>query len=174
CGIWDPGILSYFSGRQFVSFDPLISAVDYQRPEVMIDPISYVRQQQVAYMFGVADLHAGQWRYVPLPPGTFDIVWLPYPDHDLGWQSPTGEQVHCVVVRPHGAAVPEFLTADDFPCGLLYPNDPARRRWITRDRDRLLAGVELQADTLRLQLAVPAAGAPLQLVVDGAAVRTFA
>jgi hypothetical protein len=174
-GLWDPGIISFFSARRCVSFDPLISAVDYLRPEVIGDPVGYVQRQRVAYMFGVAEQKDGAWQYWPLPKGRFDILWMPYPDQDVGWRdADPDKRVYCVVVRPRDAVVPEFLRPDDFPCGVLYPNDPARRRWITRDRDRLLAGVQLQADLLRLRLAVPAGGPPLRLLVDGRIEREFA
>jgi hypothetical protein len=182
-GLWDPGVISFFSDRHCISFDPLIGAVDYCLDLFVRRTVKdlaayvrdYVRRQRIAYMFGVAEQKDGAWQFAPLPAGTFDIVWLPWPDFDVGWQGDdTNQRVHCVVVRPHDAATPEFLRADDFPCGLLYPNDPARRRWITRDRDRLLAGVELQADALRLQLAAPPGAPALRLLVDGRAERTFA
>src|SRR5262249_36150419 len=73
-GLWDPGVISFFSARRCVSFDPLISAVDYLRPEVILDPVGYVKRQRVAYMFGVAEQKDGAWQYWPLPKGTFDIV----------------------------------------------------------------------------------------------------
>jgi hypothetical protein len=173
--LWDPGILSFFSDRRCTSLDPLIGAIDYLRIENIGDPAGYVRRQGVDYLWGVAERHGGQWGFVPLPPGTFDIVWMPYPDDDAGWrneQDPT-RRPHYVLVRPHNAVGAPFVRAEDLPYGVWYPNDPARRRFLYGDRDRLLAGVDSTADVIRLQVEVAPAAAALELRVDGATVRTF-
>lgn len=173
--LWDPGILSFFSDRRCISLDPLIGAVDYLRLENIGDPSGYVQRQGVDYLWGVAERNGDQWGFVPLPPGTFDIVWMPYPDDDAGWRSEQDQarRPHYVLVRPHGAAGAPFVRAEDLPYGIWYPNDPARRRWLYGDRDRLLAGVDSTADVIRLQVEVAAAAAALELQVDGVTVRTF-
>ncbi|MEY3162216.1 MAG: hypothetical protein RIT25_2207, partial [Planctomycetota bacterium] len=61
------------------------------------------------------------------------------------------------------------------PCGLLHPNDPQQRRWVTRDRDALLRGIVLDADVLRVQVDGEQAGGAVELVtVDGAVLHTLA
>jgi hypothetical protein len=110
-----------------------------------------------------------------MPKGTFDVLWMPHPEHDLGWVDPAGKKVHYALLRPRDTEGPAFLTPSDFPCGLLYPNDPGRRQWVTRDRDALLRGIELQADVLRLQLDGQLAGGPVELVdAAGVVLHTLA
>ena len=170
-GMWDPGIFTFFSERRVVSFDPLMNSLDYQSGD-LLDPVGYVERQRVAYMFGVADRRAdGVWNYVPLPPGAHDIVWLPYPDLSIGF-SPAKRQ-HFAVVRPRTSPAAAFLDVDDFPCGMLYPNDPARRRVVTRDRDRLVRGEAVAADIVRLWLALPDTAPPLELRADDEVVARF-
>jgi hypothetical protein len=173
-GLWDPGIVSYFSRSRCVSFDPLMNSLDYIQRQIY-DPWGYVQSQQIAYMVGAGVPAGDHFYFPPLPkrPGgseeEYEILWLPYPEHDLGW----GEPRFFILVRPRASQVPEFLTPDDFPYGVLYPNDPQRRRLLTGDRDRLLAGLDWQADTLRLKLDLPPDGAPVELLVDGAVRERF-
>jgi hypothetical protein len=169
-GIWDPGIVTYFSGKRLVSFDPLMNSLSYQQGDIL-DPVGYVKKRKIAYMIGVADHVGDQWRYIPLPPNSYEIVWLPYPDQGVGFGTTRNDNM--VLVRPLESPVPECLTAADFPCGTLYPNDPSRRRSITRDRDRLIAGRTPASDIVRLWLNVPTDGAVLELLANGLVVQTF-
>lgn len=166
-GIWDPGIVAWYADRRLISFDPLMNSLEYQRSDIL-DPIGYVAQHDVAYMIGVATREPQGWLYVPLPPGTFEIVWLPYPD------VPQAGRNHTVLVRPTTTPADAFLDAAQFPCGVLYPNDPARRRVCTGDRDRLLAGGVPAADVVRLWLDVPAEGPAVELFAGDSLVRRFA
>lgn len=169
-GIWDPGIVSYFSQRNLTSLDPLMNSLDYQRIEVIGDPVRYVRENRISYLMGVVHRVGEEWQYDPMPKGTFDILWMPHPEHDLGWVDPAGKKVHYAIVRPRDTEGPAFLGEDDFPCGLLHPNDPLQRRWVTRDRDALLRGIELQADVLRVQLEAGRTGGAVELVDEAGAV----
>ena len=174
-GIWDPGIVSYFSQRDLTSLDPLMNSLDYQRPEVIGNPVAYVRANRISYLMGVVHRVGEEWQYDAMPKGTFDVLWMPHPEHDLGWVDPAGKKVHYALLRPRDTEGPAFLTPSDFPCGLLYPNDPGRRQWVTRDRDALLRGIELQADVLRLQLDGQLAGGPVELVdAAGVVLHTLA
>lgn len=168
-GIWDPGIVSYFSSKRLVSFDPLMNSLSYQQTDIL-DPVGYVKKCKIAYMMGVASQQNGAWFYVPLPPTEHEIVWLPYPGHDVGFTE-VGDKF-MVLVRPLQSPVAECLDEDDFPCGILYPNDPSRRRVVTRDRDRLLAGESLAADIVRLWVNVPQGAPDLVLRADEQEVRT--
>lgn len=170
-GLWDPGIVAYFSGKRLVSFDPLMNSPDYLRHGVL-DPVAYVKAREIAYMFGVVRQEGDRWTFDPLPAGTYEIVWLPFPDHDIGFEQV--RKLHYAVVRPLASPVPEFLTLEQLPCGELYPNDPARRRRITTDRDRLVRGDAVAADSLRLWLDVPAGGGDLELRAAGSLIRRFA
>lgn len=159
-GCWDPGIVSYFRGGTTVSFDPLMNSLEYQRG-FLADPLGfpnrYVEQQQIGYLVG-AGLPGQPSGFGALPPApggpdpACEVVWQPYPDFDLGWS----ERRWFLVVRPLATEQPAWLAQVDFPFGIVYPNDPARRRIATGDRDRLCAGLEWQADVLRLQLELPA------------------
>jgi len=169
-GIWDPGIVSYFAGKRFVSMDPLMNSLHYQQVEIF-DPLAYIAKHDVAYMFGAGFLRDGQWLYGALPPGSYEVVWMPYPEHDVGWGM--GQGLRYMVVRPLEARAPEFLRPEDFPCGVIYPNDAARSRRVSRDLDRLRAGVVLAADVLRVDLTVPAGAVPVELRIDGSVVRRF-
>ena len=174
-GIWDPGIVSYFSQRDLTSLDPLMNSLDYQRIEVIGDPVRYVRENRISYLMGVVHRVGEEWQYDPMPKGSFDILWMPHPGHDLGWVDPAGKKVHYAIVRPRDTEGPAFLGEDDFPCGLLHPNDPQQRRWVTRDRDALLRGIVLDADVLRVQVDGEHAGGAVELVtVDGAVLHTLA
>lgn len=169
-GIWDPGIVSYFRGGRCVSFDPLMNSLQYQQrfvADFWSFPARYVQEQQIAWMVGASQV-GNQLVYPNLPPKAgskeppCEVVWLPYPDFDLGWTEKRWFQV----VRPANAPVPPILRDDDFTFGVLYPNDPARRRVLTGDRDQLLAGLDWQADGVRLQLQLPEVGTA-ELRVDG-------
>jgi len=158
-GCWDPGIVSYFRGGTTVSFDPLMNSRDYQRgflADPMGFPNRYVQDQGIGYLVG-ASLPGQPSGFGALPPApggpdpACEVVWQPYPDFDLGWS----ERRWFLVVRPLVTAQPAWLADVEFPFGVVYPNDPARRRLATGDRDRLCAGLEWQADVLRLQLALP-------------------
>ncbi len=174
-GIWDPGIVSYFSQRDLTSLDPLMNSLDYQRIEVIGNPVSYVRENRISYLMGVVHRVGDAWQYDPMPPGSFDVLWMPHPEHDLGWVDPAGKKVHYAVVRPRDTDGPAFLDEDDFPCGILHPNDPVRRRTVTRDRDALLRGTALDADVLRVRLDAQEAGGPVALVAgDGTVLHSFA
>ncbi|HLQ37177.1 MAG TPA: hypothetical protein VK348_05225, partial [Planctomycetota bacterium] len=124
-GLWDPGTVGFFSGGQCVSFDPLMNSIDYIRRQIA-DPQDYVRSQEIAYMVGAGNRVGEQLLFPPLPkrPGDrelpYEILWLPYPDHDLGWR----DVRYFMLVRPRNSPVPECLSADDFPYGVLYPDDP--------------------------------------------------
>lgn len=165
-GCWDPGIVSYFRGGTTVSFDPLMNSLEYQRG-FLADPLGfpnrYVAEQGIAYLVGasVPGQPAGFGALPPAPGGpdpACEVVWQPYPDFDLGWS----ERRWFLVVRPLATAQPAWLDTVEFPFGVMYPNDPARRRLATGDRDRLCAGLEWQADVLRLQLQLPE-GAEVEL-----------
>lgn len=170
-GIWDPGIVSYFSGKRFVSFDPLMNSLEYQQQDIL-NPVGYIKKCRIAYMIGVADRFQDRWRYIPLPPNEYEIVWLPYPDRGVGFGSSGSD--HTVLVRPLSSPVPAFLSENDFPCGILYPNDAKRRRVVTRDRDRLLNGEAKAADVVRLWLHLPGDGQLLELRANDQVVQSFA
>lgn len=169
-GIWDPGIVSYFRQGRCVSFDPLMNSLQYQQrfvADFWNFPARYVQEQQIAWMVGASAVgDPAVHPALPPRPGSneppYELVWLPYPDFDLGWNEPRWLQL----VRPAQAPAPAVLRDEDFPFGVLYPNDPVRRRILTGDRDRLLAGLDWQADGVRLQLQLPAQ-ASADLLADG-------
>ncbi|MCR9244067.1 MAG: hypothetical protein NXI31_03485 [bacterium] len=172
-GIWDPGIVAYFAGKRFVSLDPLMNSLAYQQG-LQKDPIgttyALLKDRGIAYMFGVAEKVDGLYRYANLLPDSFDVLWVPYPDTPTGFSEV--QAMHYVVVQPRDGFGPPSLRPSDFPCGVIYPNDSARRRVITTDRDRLVAGVPA-ADALRLWFEVPAGGSPLELLAGDRIVATF-
>lgn len=175
-GLWDPGIVSYFRGGLSISCDPLMNSDDYVA-RFAADPFgfpsTYVREQQMAYMVGASVIdQPTAFPALPQRPGsrepTCEVLWQPYPDDELGWSEPRW----FLLVRPTAATAPATLREQDFTFGVLYPDDPARRRVLTGDRDRLLAGLDWQADVLRLQLQL-GAGATAELRVDGELQRRF-
>ncbi len=176
-GFWDPGIVSFFRGGKTVSFDPLMTDLGFQQ-RLVADPFGfpkqYAEEQRVAYMGGASVteqplLHPG----LPTPPGSsvpaHELLWMPFPDFDLGWS----ERRWMQLVRPTTTSEPALLDEGKFRFGVLYPADPQRRRIVTVDRDALLRGLEFDADAVRLQLQLPATGTA-NLLVDEMPVRSYA
>ncbi len=169
--IWDPGVVAYFRGGTTISLDPLMNSRDYQRrftADPFGTPQACVDAQQIAYLAG-AGLPGQPSQFGALPPRPGDpspnheVVWLPYPDWDLGWS----ERRWFQVVRPARTGAPDPLPREALGFGVLFPNDPERRRVLTGDRDLLLAGVPAwRGDVVRLQLALPS-GARAELHAGG-------
>lgn len=158
--IWDPGVVAYFRGGTTISLDPLMNSLEYQR-RFTTDPFGLpqacIDELQIAYLAGAGlPGQPSQYGALPARPGdagpNHEVVWLPYPDWDLGWS----ERRWFQLVRPARTAAPDPLSLASPGFGVLFPNDPARRRVLTGDRDRLLAGIPaFGGDVVRLKLDLP-------------------
>jgi len=113
-GIWDPGIVSYFAQHGFVSLDPLMNSFSYFQ-DLRQDQIAYLKANNISYVFGPAIPRGGGYDFFRLPEGSYQVIWVPFPNEDLGW-SPD-EVWRYTLIRPLGVSSDAFLTSSDFNFG---------------------------------------------------------
>jgi len=154
-GMFDPGAITYFSGCNVVSLDPLMNSLAYQS-EGLRDPAGRIlktcAEQGIGHVVGSGFRAEGKWVFRGLPAGTYDVLWVPFPDAPLPWGG--RPPVHAMVVRLRGSPAPEFVRPDVLPHGLYRPNDPDQTRAVEATARPLLAS----ADALRLRVANEVAG----------------
>ena len=116
-GAWSSGILTYFSERTVISLEGLANDLDFIR-RGRWDLEGYLREHRIEYVFGPGRrLPDGRCEFGRLPPGTYDVEWDPFPEHDLAWD----ELDAYLLVRPHASPIPPRLLRDDFPFGRWRP-----------------------------------------------------
>lgn len=169
-GIYDPGIVTFFSDRKLVSLDPLVNSREFFLEERR-DILDYVRRNRLSYVWGAGVRRDGRFQSLLLPPGSYDVVWLPYPDVDLRWLGK--EPCYWMLVRPHDTPGHAFLRVEDFGFGRYAPEAvgpdplaPARSRSVAR----ALEGFSVECDVLRLQLP-PLPRTRARLWLDGEVAR---
>lgn len=168
-GMLDPGVITYFSGRNVVSLDPLMNSLAYQRG--MLDgashPVRYCLERDISHVVGSGFVEDGKWVFRGLPPSTYDVLWVPFPDFPLPWGG--GQPVYSMIVRLRATQAPEFVVPSALPCGLYRPNEAQEARVM----EAAARPESLSGDALRLRVAAGAGGA-WSLVSDGREVATAA
>jgi hypothetical protein len=150
--IWDPGVVSFFSGKRFLSLDPLMNSLEYQQKD-LADTVGYCRRHGVSYVFGAGTRSAdGRYAYRYLSPEAHEVVWVPFPEFPLPWQAEP--PLFYMVARVKEATGPDFIRPEMLPFGLYRPNDA--RTLMPPDREaevaRALAGLALDGEALRVRL----------------------
>jgi hypothetical protein len=165
-GIRDPGIVTYFSRRRLVPLDPLVQSREFILGGRRDLP-GFVRENRLSYVMGAGVRRDGRYRSLVLPEGSYDVVWVPYPEVDLGWIA--GEPSFWMLVRPRDTPGPDFLGPADFEFGAYRPDAggtdalaPLRAERAARARE----DVAIDGDVLRVHVdAGPNATA--RLWIDG-------
>ncbi len=149
-GIWDPGIVSFFSQKRLTSLDPLMNSLDYQQ-RAIADQVAYCREQGIAHVFGsTIRWPDGKLGFTYLMPGTNDVLWQPWPEQPLGW-TPTNPWWTVVKLRSIDVG-PRFADTA-FAFGYVRPNDeasPRRAPGLDAELARWRRGLRFEADVLRI------------------------
>lgn len=88
---WDPGILAYFSERPIVSLDPLMNSLAYNA-EGKHDVGAYLRELDIAYVFGPAHVEGERLVLNNAPDGSYEVLPSPLDDVRLGWNPELDER----------------------------------------------------------------------------------
>ncbi|MCB9880308.1 MAG: hypothetical protein H6834_00835 [Planctomycetes bacterium] len=151
-GIWDPGIVSYFSQKRLTSLDPLMNSLEYQKNEIA-DQVAYCRKNDIGYVFGsTIRWPSGELGFTYLMPGTNDVLWQPWPEQTLQWNKTDPWWTVC---RLRGVPAKVEFSESCFAFGHYLPSEASRGRRapaLAEQLARLRAGIVLDADILRIAI----------------------
>ncbi|MCA8969024.1 MAG: hypothetical protein KDC95_04550 [Planctomycetes bacterium] len=151
-GIWDPGIVSYFSQKRLTSLDPLMNSLEYQKSEIA-DQVGYCRKNDISHVFGsTIRWPNGDLGFTYLMPGTNDVLWQPWPEQTLQWNKTDPWWTIC---RLRGIPAKFEFDDSDFAFGRYLPSDPSHGRRAPALAEKLAevrAGHVLAADVLRIAI----------------------
>ncbi|MEZ5962937.1 MAG: glycosyltransferase family 39 protein [Planctomycetota bacterium] len=151
-GMFDPGAITYFSGCRVVSLDPLMNSLEFQRQGLLDPGMHYARtclRLGIDHVVGSGYREGESWVFRGLLPGTYEVLWVPFPDFPLPWGG--DRPVHLMVVRLLGADGPELVQPDALPHGAYRPNDPPT----VRVAEAAARPASVSGDALRLHTASP-------------------
>jgi len=116
-GAYDSGILAYFSERDVVSLEGLISERSYAEGGYR-DVVGYIRRTGIEYVFGPGREFAdGSYQFAWMPKGSYQVEWVPFPGTDF-WENWSSTYM---LVRPNGVAKPPALRPDFYGFGAIRP-----------------------------------------------------
>ena len=152
------------SSAGLVSLDPLMNSLAYQQHDVG-DPIGYCKRLGIGYVIGSGTKEADGYRCRGLPPDSYEVIWVPFPEQPLPWGG--APAVYAMLVKLRDVPAPDFVTADLLPHGLYRPHAGGQPLPVEA------AGVAslLHGDAVRLRVA-PGATGIWSLVVDEREVAT--